>query len=66
MTALTVNFVVWQGKQKKIIPSLATVLEEVDNLFASVVNISENLKISASNCGALVCRRWREKQHGRG
>jgi hypothetical protein len=66
VTALSFNYIIWQCRLKKIIPGMATVLEEFDNIFNNLTCISEGIRESAVNSGTLVCRRWRELHHGRG
>jgi hypothetical protein len=66
LTAILINYTVWQWKLKNMVPSIATLTNEVDYFFNLICFTSkkiENMAI-ASNC--LICRRWRNGDHGRG
>ncbi len=66
LTSVLINYTVWQWKLKCMIPSIATLTNEVDYIFYSVCSTSkkiENMTIT-SNCP--ICRRWRDGRHGRG
>jgi hypothetical protein len=66
LTAILINYTVWQSKLKSIIPGIASLSNEVDYIFYMVCFTSkkiENLAIT-SNCP--ICRRWRNGQYGRG
>lgn len=65
LTALLVNFMIWQYRNRKIIPSLASLTFDVDTLFALAASGGKLAKM-AENCNLSVCRRWRESGHGRG
>ncbi len=49
VTALSFNYIIWQCRLKKIIPGIATILEEFDNLFNNLTCMSESIKESAVN-----------------
>jgi hypothetical protein len=44
LTATLVNYTVWQWKLKKIIPSIATVTNEVDYLFEGICDTSSKIE----------------------
>lgn len=62
---LFLNFVIWQQKLKKVIPSLSTLTLEIDTLFENFVLCKKNRELALISDSA-VCRQWRELQHGRG
>jgi hypothetical protein len=66
LTAVLINYTVWQYKLKKIVPSIASVTMDVDNLFESAVSVSDSLKEVASTNASPLCRRWAAARHGRG
>ena len=66
LTSLLVNYTVWQWKLKKMIPSIATLTNEVDYLFYSVCFMSKKIENMALMSTTPVCRRWRDGRYGRG
>ena len=66
LTSIFCNFTIWQCKQKKIVPSLATLLNEVDSHFLYTASVSTKISEMAKTSNTPVCRRWRAHGHGRG
>ncbi len=66
LTSLLINYTVWQFKLKKIIPSIASIVSDVDTLFESATTVSESLKNIAITNAMPLCRRWAAGRHGRG
>jgi hypothetical protein len=66
LTSTFINYTVWHWKQKKLIPSIATLLNEVDYIFYSVCFTSRKIENMAITSNTPICRRWRNGQHGRG
>jgi hypothetical protein len=66
LTSLLINCTVWQFKLKKIIPSIASIVSEVDSLFESVTLVSESVRTIAGTNASPLCRRWTAARHGRG
>ena len=66
LTSVLINYTVWQYKLKKIVPGIASLITDVDNLFDSAVIASESLKIIATTNASPLCRRWSAARHGRG
>jgi hypothetical protein len=66
LTAVLVNYTVWQFRMKKIVPSLASILEDVDNLFDMCVWVSKKISDTVSDANSPICRRWTARHHGRG
>jgi exonuclease III len=66
LTSIFLNYTIWQCKQRKTVPSLATLLNEVDSYFLNTTNVSNKITEMAKASNAPVCRRWREHGHGRG
>jgi hypothetical protein len=66
LTSIFLNYTIWQCKQRKTVPSLATLLNEVDSYFLNTTNVSNKITEMAKASNAPVCRRWREYGHGRG
>jgi hypothetical protein len=66
LTAMLINFTVWQSRMKKIIPSVASIVEDVDNLFDVCVNVSNKISDSVSDALPPICRRWTARHNRRG
>jgi hypothetical protein len=65
LTSLFFNYLTWTYKLKRAIPSVATVLMDIDCLFAEAVNCRK-LQNLALTCNSIVCRRWRSNGGRRG
>jgi hypothetical protein len=66
LTATLINYTIWQWRQKKFIPSIASVKNDVDFLFECVADASKTIENLAINSGIPICRRWRAGRYGRG
>jgi hypothetical protein len=66
LTSIFLCYSIWQAKSKKIIPSIATLCTDVDQLFLEVSVCSKKISELAETSNIPVCRRWRESGHGRG
>jgi hypothetical protein len=66
LTATLINYTIWQWKQKKMIPSIATLLNEVDYGFYMICYTSRKIENMAVISTTPICRRWRDGQYGRG
>jgi hypothetical protein len=66
LTAMLINFTVWQSRMKKSIPSVASIIEDVDNLFDTCVNVSSKISNTVSDAPPPICRRWTARHNGRG
>ncbi len=66
LTAILINYTVWQSKLKSIIPGIASLSNEVDYLFYMVCFTSKKIENSAITSNCPICRRWRNGQYGRG
>jgi hypothetical protein len=66
LTAVLVNYTVWQFRMKKIVPSIASILEDVDNLFDMCEWVSKKISETVSDANSPICRRWTARHHGRG
>jgi len=66
LTATLINYTIWQWKQKKMIPSIATLLNEVDYGFYMICYTSKKIENMAVISTTPICRRWRDGQYGRG
>jgi hypothetical protein len=66
LTSIFLCYSVWQAKGKKIIPSLASLCNDVDQLFLQVTVCSKKISELAEISNVPVCRRWRASGHGRG
>jgi hypothetical protein len=66
LTSILCNYTVWQFRMKKIVPSTASIIEDIDNLFESCVNVSHKISDTVSDASSPICRRWTARQHGRG
>jgi hypothetical protein len=66
MTSIFYNYVIWQSRNKKTIPSIATICNEIDNYFDNVVICSKYVHDLALENGTPICRRWRERHNRRG
>ena len=59
LSALLLNYCIWQAKLKKIIPSAATLLTEIDHLFFGINKVSSRISDMCTNNLTPICRRWR-------
>jgi hypothetical protein len=66
LTSVLINYTVWQWKLKCMIPSIATLTNEVDYIFYSVCFTSKKIENMAITSNCPICRRWRDGRHGRG
>jgi hypothetical protein len=66
LNILLLNYVLWQARIKKIIPSITTLDLEIDTLFAGFLDASKKWNEAATNSDTFICRRWREQRAGRG
>jgi hypothetical protein len=66
LTAMLINFTVWQSRMKKSIPSVASIIEDVDNLFDTCVNVSSKISNTVPDAPPPICRRWTARNNGRG
>jgi hypothetical protein len=66
LTSTLINYTVWQWKLKNMIPSIATLTNEVDYMFYSICFTSKKIENMAVTSNCPICRRWREGGHGRG
>jgi hypothetical protein len=66
LTSIFYNYTIWQSKLKKIVPSFATICNEVDNYFDNAVTCSNFVKDLAIENVSPICRRWRERYNRRG
>jgi hypothetical protein len=62
---LFLNYVTWQYRLKKIVPSLASIENDIDILFEGLVT-SSKLFEEATDTDVYICRRWRENHNRRG
>ena len=66
LTSILLNYVLWQCKIKRLLPSTVTVLFDIDFMFDNICTISPRIRILAMANNSLLCRRWRTNGHGRG
>ncbi len=66
LTSMLINYVMWQFRMKKIVPSIASLTEDVENLFDMCVCVSKKIFDSVTDAFSPICRRWRARHHGRG
>jgi hypothetical protein len=66
LTSILCNYTVWQFRMKKIIPSIASITEDMDTLFDSCVDVSQVISGTVSDASSPICRRWSARRHGRG
>jgi hypothetical protein len=66
LTSLLINYTMWQFKLKKTIPSIASIVSDVDTLFEAATMVSDSLKNIAITNAMPLCRRWAASRHGRG
>jgi hypothetical protein len=66
LTATLINYTIWQWRLKKLIPSIASVKNDVDFLFECIADASKTIENLAINSGIPICRRWRAGRYGRG
>jgi hypothetical protein len=66
LTAILLNYTMWQFKLKKIVPSIASMMEDVENLFDMCVYVSQKISVNVTESNSPICRRWRARHHGRG
>jgi hypothetical protein len=66
MTSIFYNYIIWQSRNKKTIPSIATICNEIDNYFDNAAICSKFVYDLALENGTPICRRWRERHNRRG
>jgi hypothetical protein len=66
LTSILCNYTVWQFRMKKIIPSMASITEDMDTLFDSCVDVSQIISGTVTDASSPICRRWSARRHGRG
>jgi hypothetical protein len=66
LTSMLINYVVWQFRMKKVVPGIASIMEDVENLFDMCVSVSEKISNLVTDASSPICRRWRARHHGRG
>ncbi len=65
LNMLFLNYVTWQYRLKKIVPSLASLENDSDSLFDGMIT-SAKLIEAAADTDVYICRRWRENNYRRG
>jgi hypothetical protein len=66
LTSILLNYVLWQCRIKRLLPSTVTVLFDIDFMFDNICTISSRIRVLALTNNSLLCRRWRTNGHGRG
>ena len=66
LTAIILNFNMWEYRSKKRVPGYATIKDDFFYLFNNIVSNKGALALYATNSNNLLCRSWRERYHGRG
>jgi hypothetical protein len=66
LTSILLNYVLWQCKIKKLLPSTVTILYDIDFMFENICTVSSRIRVLAMTNNSLLCRRWRTNGHGRG
>jgi len=66
LTSMLINYVVWQFRMKKVVPGIASIMEDVENLFDMCVSVSKKISNLVIDASSPICRRWRARHHGRG
>jgi hypothetical protein len=66
LTSIIFNYVLWQCKVKRRVPSTVTALYDVDFLFDNICNVSSRIRTLAMTNNSQLCRRWRANGYGRG
>jgi hypothetical protein len=66
LTSILFNFVLWQCKQKRLLQSSVTVLNDIDFLFSNICKVSSRVNTLALTNNSNLCRRWRDYGHRRG
>jgi hypothetical protein len=66
LTSIFLCYSIWQAKGKKLIPSLASLCNDVDQLFLQVTVCSKKISELAEISNVPVCRRWRSSGQRRG
>ncbi len=66
LTSILCNYTVWQSRMKKIVPSTVSIIEDLDNLFDSCVDVSQKISGTVTDASSPICRRWSARRHGRG
>jgi hypothetical protein len=66
LSAILINYTIWQWKLKKIVPSVASVRLEVNELFFNIAFYNNRIRKMISDSNVPLCRRWREQRGGRG
>ena len=59
LSSLLLNYCIWQAKLKKTIPSVATLLTEIDHLFFGINSTSTRIRNLSTYSLTPICRRWR-------
>jgi hypothetical protein len=65
LNILFLNYVTWQSRLKKIVPSLTSLKQDIDTLFEGVM-ANKKLSEAAMTIDLNICRRWSSNFHGRG
>jgi hypothetical protein len=65
LTVVLINFNIWNFKIRHSIPSVATMANEIDNLFSTIVTYP-GIYSAALTHPSIVCRRWRSTGSRRG
>jgi hypothetical protein len=66
LTSVLINYTMWQFKLKKTVPSYASFVNDIDNLFESAASVSDLVQNIANTNALPICRRWKANRHGRG
>jgi hypothetical protein len=66
LTSVFINYTMWQFKLRKTVPSYASIVNDVDNLFESAASVSDLVQNIANTNALPICRRWTANRHGRG
>ena len=64
MTINLLNYMTWQYKIRKVIPSIASISADVDSLFMTIATNNKISKLASAN-NSILCRRWRAAGGGR-
>jgi len=64
LTSILFNYGLWYFKQKKSIPSMASLLNEIDFNFDNILTASSRVKKLALKNNTAICRRWRDSRDG--
>jgi hypothetical protein len=66
LTSILFNYVLWQCKIKRLLPSTVTALYDIDFMFDNICKVSSRIRTLAMTNNSPLCRRWRTNGHGRG